>query len=337
MKNMATIKDVAKHAGLSMATVSKYLNGIKVQERNKISIDTAIAELGYSVNELDRGLRTGQSNIIGVVIPELSGIFTTTILSYTDDILFERGYSLIVGDCRSKIEREARSLQVLLSRQVDGIINMPSDMNGKHLLPAIDKNIPVVLIERMISSLEGKVNAVLVDNVTASMQATQLLIDAGHIDIGIILGPQHIISFQQRFQGYKQAFEKNNIELKPELIRFSGRSNIQSGYLKTIELINECKPTALFVTNHYMTLGVTMALGDMRMSIPQDISLVAYDDLPASRVIKPKLTLVAQPLEEIAHSIADIILAAIENKRENKSPEAVVKLLKAEIQIGDSV
>jgi len=333
----ATIKDVAKHAGLSMATVSKYLNGIKIQDKNKAAIDAAISALGYSVNELARGLRTGQSNIIGVVIPELSSAFATAILSLVDDILFEQGYSLIVGDCRSDIEREARSVQTLLTRQVDGIINMPSDVQGRHLLPAIERNIPVVLIDRMIPNISDNVNAVLVDNLTASEEATQLLIDAGHRDIGIIIGPQHVEPFRQRLQGYIQAMEKNNIPVRDEYVKIASRSTSQKGYEMAMELLQKNRPTALFAANHYMTLGAVMALGDMRLTIPQDVALMAYDDLPATRVIKPKLTLVAQPLEAIARAIAEVMLQAIEAKRENKSPKAIVKLLRAEIQQGESV
>ena len=334
---MATIKDVAKRSGLSMATVSKYLNGIKVKTANKLAIDAAISELGYSPNELARSLRTGKSRTIGVVIPELTSVFPTTILSYAEDILFDKGYSLIVSHCRSDIEREAKALQTLLTKQVDGIINMPSDISGNHLLPAIEKNIPVVLIDRIIPALSDKLNAVLVDSVSAAEDMTQLLIDAGHKDIGIILGPKHIVPFQNRYKGYLQALEKNNITPNPEFIRFASRSTIQRGYDKTIELLSESKPTALFATNHNMTLGAVMALNDLQLSVPKDIALAAFDDLPASRVVNPRLTLVAQPLEAIAQSIADIMLAAIEGKHENKSPEAVVKVLKAEIRQGESV
>ena len=330
---MATIKDVAKRAGVSMATVSKHLNGIAVKDENKTAIEAAISELDYSVNTLARGLRAGHSHTIGVIIPELSSIFATTILAHAEDALFEKGYNLIVSACRSDIEREAKSLQGILTKQVDGIINMPSDMGGSHLLPAIEKNIPIVLIDRTIPSLSGKVSAVLVDNVSASEEATQLLIDAGHKDIGIILGPEHVFTFQHRLWGYQQALEKNGIGIKEQYIKRTARSSIQYGYDKTVELMKSVRPTAIFATNHYMTIGAIMALNDMQLSIPQDIAVVAYDDLPASRVIKPKLTLVAQPLEELAHSIAEIILAAIENK----NSEAVVKVLKARIQKGESV
>lgn len=334
----ATIKDVAKHAGLSMATVSKYLNGIKVQDKNKAAIDAAISALGYSVNELARGLRTGLSNIIGVVIPELNSAFATAILSLVDDILFEQGYSIIVGDCRADIEREARTVQTLLTRQVDGIINMPSDIQGRHLLPAIERNIPIVLIDRTIPSASEYVNAVLVDNRAASEAATQLLIDAGHRDIGIIVGPQHVEPFQQRLQGYLQAMEKNNVPVRDEYIKMADRSITEKGYERAMELLQmKNRPTALFAANHYMTLGAVMALSDMRLAIPQDVALMAYDDLPATRVIKPKLTLVAQPLESIAREIADVMLQAIEAKRENKSPKAVVKVLRAEIRHGESI
>ena len=334
---MATIKDVAQRSGLSLATVSKYINGIPIKKQNEEKIEDAIRELGYVANEMARGLRTGQSNTIGVVIPELSSAFATAILSYVDDILFENGYSLIVGDCRSDKEREARTIQALLNRQVDGIINMPSDLEGKHLLPAVERNIPVVLIDRMVPTLAGSVNAVLVDNLTASKEATQLLIDAGHRDIAIVVGPQHVPPFWQRLQGYKQALKENNMPIRDSLIKIAVRSNTQMGYENTLALFANHRPTALFASNHYMTLGAVMALRDLRLEIPQDLSLMGYDDLPATRIIKPSLALVAQPLKAIAQNIAHITLAAIEGKRKNKTPEAVVKLLPAEVRGGESV
>ena len=329
---MATIKDIAKHSGLGLATVSRYINGGNVREHNKIAIEAAISEMGFSVNELARGLRTKKSRTIGVVIPELSDLFMTTILSHTEDILRNNGYSMIFVDCRSDEERERQAIHFVLSKKVDGIITMPIDQEGRHLLPAIKENIPIVLIDRVIDGLGESVHAVLIDNVAASEEATQLLIDAGHRDIGIIVGQEHVYTSRQRLRGYVQALNKHNIAVNKSYIQFSDYT-APGGYACAMHLLTHSMPTALFTTNYNTTLGAIMAINDMKLSIPNDIAVIGFDKMQIATVLRPKLTLVVQPLEKIAANAAHIMLQALENKLK----EAVVKTLSTEIQYGESI
>jgi len=330
---MGTIKDVAKRSGLGLATVSKYINGGNVREENKVAIEAAINDVGFEINTIARSLRSGRTQTIGVILPRIDEIFRTTILSHVEKVLRENGYSLIFVDCQADKELEHQAVQFLLSKQVDGIISIPFDNDGAYLLPAIEKNIPVVLIEYTIDGLKNKVNAVLVDNIKASEAATQLLIDAGHKEIGIILGTEHIAIEQERLFGYKQALEKNKIEFQERLVCFTDYT-VKNGYEKAKYLITTEKPSALFAANYYMTMGAIMATYNMNLSIPKDISFVGFDRTPFTEIFSPKLTFVEQPLEELAVNAAEIMLNALKN--ENK-PAAITKTLLAHIQLGDSI
>jgi len=209
---------------------------------------------------------------------------------------------------------------------------MPINQDGKHLIPAIERGLPIVLIDRTNQELKNKVSAVLVDNVKASENAVQLLINAGHKNIGIILGPEDIFTSQQRLLGYKQALINQNILPQERLVHFSDYTT-QGGYEKTIELLSNEKPTSIFVTNYEMTLGAIIAINDLHLSIPDDIAIIGFDNMQLSKVVKPRLTIVEQPLKEIAEAAAEIMLESLRSK----THVPVVKILDTKIHLGGSV
>mgnify|MGYP001278373190 CR=1 FL=1 len=331
---MATVKDLANRTGLGLATISKYLNGGHVLERNKIAIEKAIEELDFTVNEFARGLKVGRSHTIGVIIPELSNVFITSIITVVEDFLRKKGYGVIICDCRTNEEQEAESVRFLVSKMVDGIINMPVCREGTHLQPALEKNIPVVLIDRMISDLKGQVNAVLVDNVRASSSAVLELIQAGHKHIGIILGPKDIFTSQQRRLGYQQAFIENNLMPDESLTVFSDYT-VQGGYESMNRLLDRPDISAVFVTNYEMTLGAMIAANERGIKIPEQLSFIGFDNLQLSQVIRPKLTIVTQPLEEIGKQTAEILLEQLVKEPNQRKTKIVT--LSASVQLGESV
>ena len=330
---MATMKDIAKETGLGLATISKYINGGNVREKNKIAIDKAIKELGFTANALARGLKTGKSHTIGVVIPELGNIFVTTIITTMADILREKGYGVIVCDCRTDEKLEKEMVKFLLEKRVDGIVNMPVSKDGEHLRPAIEHHIPIILLDRMINGLKDKVSSVLVDNVNASASAVKLLIDAGHNDIGIILGPQDIFTSQQRLLGYNQVLIQSSIQPKDSYVIFSDYS-VQGGYESMKSLLEDNKVTAVFTTNYEMTLGAIIALNERGVHIPEQISFVGFDNMQISQVVQPKLTVVSQPLKEIGEQAA-ILLSKFLGDENNKAPQTIT--LSTEIVVGKSI
>ena len=328
----ATLKDIASETGLSIATISKYINGGNLKERNRIKIEAAIKKLNYTVNEYARALKSSKSRTIGVLIPELSNTFVTHILSSVEEVLHKNGYSLLVADCRSNEEQEVKEVQLLLSKMVDGIINMPTCQDGRHLTPALDQDIPVVLIDRAIPSLRGKVDAVLIDNEAVSYNATQHLLNMGHKNIAIVVGPENIFTSEFRLNGYKKALAEANVEINQDFI-FHSDYSLQGGFYSTTEILNNKDITAMFVTNYEMTLGSIIAIKELNANIPDDISIIGFDNFDISRIISPSLTLVNQPLSDIGTHVANTILS-----RQNESSTSPFNLfLDASLIEGKSV
>lgn len=314
----STIKDIASKTGLGLATISKYLNGGNVLEKNKKAIEKAIKELDYTVNEFARSLKTSKSKTVGVIIPELSNIFVTSIITVIEDILRNNGYSIIVTDCRTDEKLECDVVDFMMSKRVDGIICMPVARSGKFLKQAIDASIPIILIDRMLNDIDADV--VMVDNVSASEKAISHLVENGHRKIGIVVGPKDIFTSQERLKGYKKALEDQKIKVNNDNIVFSNYT-VQGGYESLKKLIEKNKDmTAVFITNYEMTLGAIIAINELGIRIPEDISFIGFDNLQLSRVVKPKLTIVDQPLEEIGQNVANLMLKRLgDSKKETKT------------------
>jgi LacI family transcriptional regulator len=328
---MTTIKDLASKTGLGLATISKYLNGGNVREKNRLAIESAISELGFTVNELARGLRTSKSRIVGIVIPELGNLFTAAIVTVAEDILRRSGYGAIICDCGADKVREAEAVEFLLAKRVDGLINMPASGSGDHLLPAIEADIPILLLDRMIPDFEDKASAVVINNVEASATATRLLAENGHTRIGILLGPEDVFTASQRHLGYRLALEEKGIEIS-EGLENHGPYTVEAGYQAALRILKEEKPTALFATSYDLSLGAIIAINELGLKIREDVSLVCFDNIHLARVVKPCLTLVSQPMEEMGRAAAESMLKALGGDKTPRKME-----LQARLEIGESV
>lgn len=315
----ATIKDIAKKTGLGLATISSYLNGGNVREVNRIKIEAAIEELHYEINEVARGLKTNKTKTIGVVIPELNNIFCTEIITSMEDVLRNHGYATIVCDCRTDKKLEKEAISFLTQKRVDGIINMPVDETGAHLKSFRKSGKPVVLIDRKIEKL--KCDSVFVDNRTASREAVELLIQNGHENIGIIAGPQDIFTAKERLLGYRDALTKANIPVREQSIYY-GDYKMGSG-VRGLEQLVQDNPemTAVFVSNYEMTMGSVIGANELGVSIPDDLSLIGYDNLAFARSCRPKLTIVVQPTENIGTEVARIMLERLEHVEQRKKTQ----------------
>lgn len=328
----ATIKDVAKYAGVSIATVSKYINGGRVREKNRQRIEEAIKALDFKVNELARGLKTNRTMTVGVLIPSLENIFFTSIISYMENILLQNRYSTIVCDYRNDVELEKIRFEFLIDKMVDGIIIVPHGEDIVYINKAFEKNIPVVLIDRMIKGIECDV--VLADNLNASYDAVEQLIVRGHRRIGIICGPKNIYTTQERLKGYIRVHEDYSLEIDNRLIKF-GNYDVESGYNLLLELLEETPPpSAVFVTNYEMTLGAVMAVNEKNIRIPQDLSLIGFDNIQLAKIVKPSLSIITQPIQQIGETAASILLKRMKGNY-NNFPS--VYRLKTELLLRESI
>lgn len=328
----ATMKDVARKSGLSIATISKYINGGNVLEENRVVIDKAIKELGFEVNEIARGLKTNKTMTIGLLIPSLENIFFTSIVSNIESILIKNGYSTIICDYKEDKSLEKQKLDFLVKKMVDGIITMPMGCDLEVINSVINRNIPVVLIDRALKGVEC--DTVLVDNLNASYNAVEQLIILGHKRIGIICGPEDIYTAQERLKGYERVHEDYDMTIESELIK-KGDYQVESGYRLLLELIEmEEPPTAVLVTNYEMTLGAVMAINESDIKVPDDISIIGFDNLQLAKVVKPPLSIVIQPVKQIGEVAANMILRRL--KGDNSNFPSMIRL-KTELMLKDSI
>lgn len=328
----ATIKDVAKHTGLSIATVSKYINGGNVLESNRVLIENAIRELDFKVNEMARGLKTNRTMTIGVLIPALENIFCTSIVANIENILIKSGYSTIICDYKQDPDLEKEKFNFLVNKMVDGIITMPLGSYAEGVKDLQRRNIPVVLIDRPIR--EVSCDTVLVDNLNASYDAVEYLITQGHKRIGIIVGPKDIFTAQERLKGYLRVFEDYSLTVDHSMVK-TGDYQIESGYRLLNELLDASEPpTAVFVTNYEMTLGAIMAVNERNVKIPDELSLIGFDNLQLAKIVKPPLSIVVQPMQQIGETAANILLKRLKGDMTNFPS---MFRLKTEILIKESV
>lgn len=328
-----TIKDVARVAGLSIATVSKYMNGGNVLEENRTAIDHAIQILGYRVNVIARGLKTRRTMTVGILIPTIEQVFSTEIIAAVEKRLTEADFTTIVCDCQHNEALEGRKLEILLEKQVDGIIIMPFSGSAVPIQKVLDQDVPVVLIDRKIAGLS--LDCVLVDNARLAHDATSMLIDQGHRRIGIICGPSDLYTAQQRFEGYINACRDHDLPVDMNLVRFSDYE-VEGGYKHFKELMAlPNPPTAIFTTNYETTFAAGLAINELNIQIPEELSLVGFDGLSMARIFKPRLTIVMQPVRQIGETAAQLILDRMTGKPD--LPPAREIILRGELIHGDSI
>lgn len=302
---MATIKDVSRLSGLSVGTISRYLNGSEIKEENKEKIDAAIETLGFRVNLMARGLKTNQTYTIGVVVPSMTDIFSNQVIEGIDARLEGMGYSLIVCSSRNNPVVEKEKLQLLKEKRVDGIILMTVAEDGAHVQEIIGESIPLVLVDRLLSGVTY--DAVVSDNEGGAYKAVSDLIEKGHEKIGIIAGPQDIYTAKERLRGYRKALGNHGIPVDESLILFGkyeyggGQEAIESFWTR-VE-----KPTAIFTTNYETTLSAIKFFQENNIKIGTEISLHGFDNSEFFQLLNPAITTIQQPTYKIGAAATELL------------------------------
>lgn len=309
---MSTIIDVAKHCGLSVGTVSNYINGKPIREENEEKISKAISTLGFEVNSLARSFRTKKTNSIGVIVNTLNSIYNMAMLHEIEKCLKENGYFMVVACSDNDVDSEREQIQSLIEKYVDGLIIFPVSLSKSRFDDIISDEIPVVLVDHTINSFNYA--CVLADNLNASYNATEYLIKNGHSRIGIVSGHTDASTSIERIKGFKRALTDYNILINESIIK-TGYYTRESGYEITKELLTmENRPTALFVISFDLLLGVMDAIYDLKVSIPNDLSILTYDYFEYSDFIRPKITSIKQPNELMGIETAKLIINMIKKK-----------------------
>lgn len=329
---MTTIIDVAKKARVSKTSVSRYLNGQNtghMSEETKQRIIKAIEELDYQPNSIARSLKQKSTNVIGLVVNDMSNLFFLEIIRGIETELKNSGYNLLVCNSDTNVEMELECLKMLEKRQIDGVILIGMNMPVSHI-EKIKTNFPIVLMERE----PGKTNldSVRIDNRVGAYAAVKHLIERGHKDIAHITGPNISTMAVERKESYVQCLEEHGLEVCPQYI-VSGNYKLESGYAGMQSLmVLEKKPTAVFCANDYMAMGALRFLMEHDYKVPQDVALVGYDDIMVSKMVTPPLTTVRQPVWELAGMAARLLIDRIENKDSSKS-EGQTVIMQSELVI----
>jgi LacI family transcriptional regulator len=328
----STIKDVAFLAQVATGTVSRYLNGYAITEKNRLKIQAAIKQLGFKINPIAKSLKTNRSMTVAVLVPSLANIFMMSIIESIEGYLDQFAYSVIVCDCHNNVTIERDKLQFVKDKYVDGVVIMPVGDDGSHIAAILGEGFPVVMIDRLVEGLNA--DAVVVDNVNAVYLAIEQLISAEHRRIGIIAGPQPIYTARERYEGYKRVLADYGIPLEQELVCF-GDYTADTGYQLMKQLMELNKPpSAVFISNYEMTIGGIMCLNQLKKRIPDELSVIGFDHLELSYVIKPNLAVIIQPKEEIGRRAAEILHQRMAGDFTNFP---VLKRLKTEFIKGESI
>jgi len=337
---MANIKDVAELAGVSITTVSHVINQTRyVSDELTQRVYDAMEELNYHPNTLARSLRSGRTKTIGLLIPDISNFFFAEISRKIEDRGFDRGYSVVLCNTDDNSKKEQIYINLLLEKQVDGIIFISSGDSKTSLSKPINLGIPIVVADRDVANIHSDI--VLLDNFKAGYDATKYLLALNHTRIGCISGPSLLTPSAQRVEGYRQALRESGIKVDEELIqmgdfRFSGGEEAMCNILAISD-----QPTAVFVCNDMMALGANKAINDSGKKVPEDYSLIGFDNIPLSKSFYPALTTMSQPIQKMAELTIDLLLEKIDlklkRKRDSKQPLEYQRIiLKAELIERDS-
>ncbi len=309
-----TIKDVARETNLAISTISKYMNGGKVRPENKKLIEQAILKLGYRPNDNARGLRTAKTYTIGVLIDSLGSQYFAKITQMIEKILKKEGYSILVCCHKDNAAGAGKAVEFLVSKQVDGIIIEPVADEDDYAVPIFENKIPLVAIDRALGRMKS--DRVMSNSAFGAYQATEYLIQNGHQKIAIITGTSEnnsgLLAAKERYRGFLRAMEDYELPLQKEYI-LEGDFTFESGYECMQKLWKLKKhPTSLFISNYNMCLGAMTAIHNMKVNIPEELSLITFDDLEFSVISNPALTAIRQPMEKIAEKTVELLLRRIE-------------------------
>jgi len=306
----ATIKDIKEQTGLSLATISKYLNGGNVLPENRVKIEAAIEALHYEVNEIARGLVTNRTQTVGIVIYNVESPFSGQIMHHLSEHLRQNGYGMLICDSCNDEEMEQKNVKYLLNKKVDGIIVLPVSHKSAFLKPAVDAGVPIVLMDRALS--DGVFDCVKIDNRMSAFRATNTLIENNHKKIAVIASEREYTG-RERYAGFVDAMVQAGLSVPDEYIR-RGTHSLETGYKNMKELLElKDRPTAVFIDNYEIMLGSMMAVNESDYKCPDDISLLGFDDQLIFHLVDPPIYMVEQPIEKMGEKAVEILLERIRN------------------------
>lgn len=307
------LSDVAKLAGLSKATVSRYMNHSIVLPQETINrIESAIRTLDYRGNSLARRLSKGGSETLGLVLPDITNPFFAELADAAEEAASARGYSLVLCITRNNPEKEAQFIRWLDTRQVDGLLFTTNRPDNGVLRKEIQRHHHVVLLDEDIPG--STVPKVFADNVQGGHMATEQLIAAGHTQIAFIGGPEQLMSVRERYQGFCTAMQQAGLAIPPEWVMYGNYSR-EFGQ-QALNHLFSCpqRPTAVFAASDYLVLGLLDGLRASGLQAPAALSLVGFDDANYTDLTHPRISTIRQPARELGHTAVRIMLRLLNDE-----------------------
>lgn len=307
---MPTIRDVARRAGVSTMTVSRVINNAGyISQDTRARVEAAIAEIGYVPNTLARSLRFKQTKTLALVITDITNPFFTTLARGVEDAASEQGFNVIFCNTDESERKQAEQLTTLAQKRVDGVLLVPARSSAEATAFLHEQGIPVVVVDRRVP--DCSVDSVRCDSTAGARVLTRLLLDLGHRHIAALNGPEGISTAQDRLAGCQQALAEAGLD--PDLLLVFHDEYTQAGGYRMAQqaLSRTPRPTACFAGNNFIAFGAYRAIQDAGLRVPEDVALVAFDDLPASFTVDPFLTVVAQPAYEMGRRATEILLARL--------------------------
>jgi LacI family transcriptional regulator len=322
---MSTIGDVAKHAGVSTMTVSRVVNNSGyISDKTRQRVEIAITELGYIPNALARGLRFKQTKTLALIVTDITNPFFTTMARGVEDKASEKGFSVIFCNTDESPSKQAEYLNVLIQKQVDGVLLVPAWSSGETVLALQERETCVVVLDRRLRDVQ--VDTVRCDSELASYQLTRYLLELGHQHVALLNGPLTVSTAVDRAAGYMRAMAKDGFTDVKELV-FSGKYSQKSGYQMAQEaLATRPRPTAILTANNFIAIGAFQALNEAGLRIPEDISLVTFDDLAPAIVTQPFMTVMNQPAYEMGIAGTDLLIARLSGDGPTEVQDIVMQM-----------
>jgi LacI family transcriptional regulator len=322
---MITIKDVAKAAGVAVSTASYALNGSnKVSEKTREKVTKVAEEMKYVPNSFARNLKKSKADLIALIVHDINGPFYDRLVKGIQDVAIMFGHNLIIF-CEYNVGNEA-SYNFLKENVVEGAIVLSSNLTDNEVIELADNGYPLVLLDRQLK--QSNVCSVVINNEKGACEAVNYLISLGHKKIGFISGPVDSYDNACRMKGYVDTLKNNSIEVSEKYVVHGGFTE-QSGYETMKNYLEKTKdvPTAFFSANDEMLIGAIKAIQEKGFKVPQDISVIGFDDIQAANYIQPKLTTIKGPMYELGSFSAHMLFNLMNGRAINSNLTLDIELV----------
>jgi LacI family transcriptional regulator len=328
-----TMRDVARLSGVSTSTVSAVLNGnVPVSPARKKKVVDAMKALDYQPDAVARSLKTGKTNVIGVVVPDITNAFYPEVVQGIEEAAQQSGYSVLLCDSREDPKSEETHLAALFSRRVDGVL-LACCANSTAYNTMIRRRFPMVFVDRLpLGATGGTVSS---DNVQAAYVAAKHLLDLGHERIAMVAGNLDLSSHRDRLEGFRKVMQESHIPIRDEYL-ICGDVQIENGRLAGHQLLDlQTPPTAIMASNNKLSLGVIEALDEKKVLVPHQLSVIGFDDYVWNKYFSPSLTAIAQSTHEMGRRSFQVLFQIINRREGEQLLEEHIRIA-TELRIRDS-